>query len=157
VEKLIDSGIRPSHFDTHKHTHVHPQVMKAVIRLAAEFAVPFVRLPFDAGWWPVQLAKRKYAGALRKSGLRFTDNFTGFRLTDSLDEPSLAAILRTLPPGSTELMCHPGYLRNDLRRAATRLKESRERELAALTSPAIARLVSEQNISLTTYGELAKL
>jgi len=53
VEKLVDAGITPSHFDTHKHTHVLPNVFSAVVRLAKEFAVPFIRLPFDTGWLPV--------------------------------------------------------------------------------------------------------
>lgn len=154
VEKLLSAGIRPSHFDTHKHTHVFPPVFSAVVRLAREFEVPFLRLPFDAGWLPVRGMDRWYRGRLRKAELRSTDHFMGFRLTDSLDEGTFTKALRSLRPGSTEFMCHPGYFGNELREAATRLKESRQRELEALTSPAVKRLLTELGILLTTYREL---
>ena len=154
VEKLLAAGIHPSHFDTHKHTHVLPTVFSAVVRLAREFEVPFVRLPFDAGWLPVRGMDRWYRGRLRKAGLRSTDHFIGFRLTDSLSEDTFTKALKSLPPGSTEFMCHPGYLGAELRTAATRLKASRQRELEALTSPAVKQLLGELGIRLTTYREL---
>jgi len=154
VEKLLACGIHPTHFDTHKHTHVLPPVFSAVVRLAHEFDVPFIRLPFDTGWLPVQGMDRWYRRRLRKAGLRSTDHFAGFRLTDSLSEGSFTKALTLLRPGSTEFMCHPGYLGAELRKAATRLKESRQRELEALTSPAVKRLLAEAGIRLTTYREL---
>ncbi len=154
VEKLLASGIHPSHFDTHKHTHVLPPVFSAVVRLAREFDVPFIRLPFDAGWLPVRGMDRWYRRRLGKAGLRSTDHFVGFLLTDSLRENTFTKALKSLPPGLTEFMCHPGYLGAELRRAATRLKESRQRELEALTSPAVKRLLPELGIRLTTYREL---
>jgi predicted glycoside hydrolase/deacetylase ChbG (UPF0249 family) len=154
VEKLLAAGIHPSHFDAHKHTHVLPPVFSAVVRLAREFAVPFIRLPFDAGWLPVRGMDYWYRGWLRRAGLRATDHFMGFRLTDSLSEGTFTEALKSLRPGSTEFMCHPGYLGPELRTAATRLKESRQRELEALTSSAVRELLSERGIRLTTYREL---
>ena len=46
--------MRPSHLDTHKHTHVVPSVLSAVMRVAEEFEIRFIRLPFDSGWALVQ-------------------------------------------------------------------------------------------------------
>jgi predicted glycoside hydrolase/deacetylase ChbG (UPF0249 family) len=57
--------------------------------------------------------------------------------------------------GTTELMCHPGYLGPELAQAATRLKESRVRELEALTSPYIRELIAKKEIHLTNFGALA--
>jgi len=116
--------------------------------------VPFIRLPFDTGWLPVQGTDRWYRRRLRNAGLRSSDHFAGFRLTDSLSEGSFTKTLKSLRPGSTEFMCHPGYLGTELRKAATRLKESRQRELEALTSPIVRRLLAELDIRLTTYREL---
>lgn len=155
VQKVIDSGITPSHFDTHKHTHVLPKIFSAVVRLAREFAVPFIRLPFDAGWMPVRPLDAWYRGRLKQAQLRSTDHFLGFRLTDALTEDSFAKALSKLPEGLTEFMCHPGYLEDDLRRAATRLKETRERELAALTSPRVRQVLAARGIVVTNYRTIA--
>jgi predicted glycoside hydrolase/deacetylase ChbG (UPF0249 family) len=155
VQKAIDAGIRPSHFDTHKHTHVLPPVFSAVTRLAREFEVPFVRLPFDAGWWPVRPLDAWYRWRLQRARLRATDCFLGFRLTDSLTEATLSAALKRLSPGSTEFMCHPGYLGEELLNATTRLKQTRARELEALTTPSIKALLETESIALTNYRQLA--
>jgi predicted glycoside hydrolase/deacetylase ChbG (UPF0249 family) len=157
VRKLIDAGITPSHFDTHKHTHVLPNVFSAVVRLAREFAVPFIRLPFDTGWMPVRPMDAWYRRRLKQAQLRCTDHFLGFRLTDTLTEDSFAKALAKVPEGSTEFMCHPGYLGDDLRRAATRLKETRERELAALTSPRVRQVLAARGIAVTNYRTIAGL
>jgi chitin disaccharide deacetylase len=73
-----------------------------------------------------------------------------------LTEQSLSAALSELPEGSTEFMCHPGYLGEDLRRAATRLKETRERELAALTSTRVKDVIASRGIVVTNFLELSE-
>ncbi len=154
IQKIIAAGIRPTHLDTHKHSHVHPAVFKAVLRLAGEFGITFVRLPFDTGWLPVRPLNFLYRRKLRQSGLRATDHFTGFLITDTLTSVTLSEALGRLPSGSTEFMCHPGYLGEDLRQAPSRLKEARVRQLEALTSPAIRTRLAELQIQLTDYREL---
>jgi chitin disaccharide deacetylase len=155
IQRIRAAGIRPTHLDTHKHSHVHPAVFKAVLRLAREFSVPFVRLPFDTGWLPVSTLNLLYRRKLHQSGLRATDHFTGFLLTDTLNSETLSSALGRLPQGSTEFMCHPGYLGDELRSAPSRLKEARVRQLEALTSPAIQARLSALEIKLTNYRELA--
>lgn len=156
VQKVAAAGITPSHFDTHKHTHVLPNVFSAVVRLAREFDVPFIRLPFDAAWMPGRPLDAWYRRHLKQAQLQCTDHFLGFRLTDALTEQSLGQALSGLPEGSTEFMCHPGYLGDELQQAATRLKETRARELAALTSPRIRQLLAARGIVVTNYRTLAE-
>jgi chitin disaccharide deacetylase len=72
-------------------------------------------------------------------------------LTGSLTETTLAPAVASLREGTTEFMCHPGYLGAELRQAATRLKESRVRELEALTSRRIRQVIEEQGITLAGY------
>ncbi len=48
-------------------------------------------------------------------------------------------------------MCHPGKCGPELQGAATRLKESRAAELAALTSPEVRRVIEQRGIALTNY------
>ena len=156
IEKLLRAGVLPSHLDTHKHTHVLPAVFSAAVRVAEEFSVPFIRLPFDSGWAPVRPLDRWYRRKLSLRKLGSTDHFVGFRLTDHLSEETLAQTVRALGRGWTELMCHPGYLGDELRGAQTRLKEERQRELNALTSPSVRQLVTECNVVLGNYRELAE-
>lgn len=154
AEKIFAAGLRPSHLDAHKHTHVIPSVLSAVIRIAREFEIPFIRLPYDAGWGAVRFLDQYGRRRLARAEVRSTDHFLGFRLTDHLSEQTLLRALSTLPPGITEFMCHPGFLCGDLRRASTRLKETRERELAALTSPAVKNELERQGIVVSDYRTL---
>jgi predicted glycoside hydrolase/deacetylase ChbG (UPF0249 family) len=154
IQKIIGAGIRPTHLDTHKHSHVHPAVFKAVLRLGREFGMPFVRLPFDTGWLPVRPLNFLYRRKLRQAGLRATDHFTGFLLTDTLTSETLTEALGHLPQGSIEFMCHPGYLGEELRGAPSRLKEARVRQVEALTSPAIRARLAALDIQLTNYRDL---
>jgi len=155
IETILRAGIRPTHLDSHKHTHIVPGIFRQVVRLAEEFSIPYVRLPLDrsiplAGL-ACALASRYFRALAAARGVRMTDHFLGFRLTGSLDERTLAAALASLAEGTTEFMCHPGYLGTELSGAATRLKESRARELEALTSPRIRELITAQEIRLTAF------
>jgi hopanoid biosynthesis associated protein HpnK len=161
VRRIIAAGIQPSHIDTHKHTHLFPPVLEAVAKIAKEFGIPWVRRPFDYGTGRgagiakravsagMKLMQPRFAKAL--AGLRMTDHFTGFRMTGTLDEAAMVEILETLPAGLTEFMCHPGKCGPELQGAATRLKESRAIELAALMSPEVRRAIERQGIKLTNY------
>jgi predicted glycoside hydrolase/deacetylase ChbG (UPF0249 family) len=161
VRRVLDAGIAPSHIDTHKHTHLLPPVLEAVVRVAREFGIPWVRRPFDFGLdATARLTKRAVALGMRAvrprfaealAGLRTTDHFAGFQTTGALDAKSLVRTIERLPPGLTEFMCHPGRLGPELRAAATRLKESREIELAALVSPETRRTIERRGIELTNY------
>jgi predicted glycoside hydrolase/deacetylase ChbG (UPF0249 family) len=142
VRKVLDAGLRPTHLDTHKHTHLLPQVFNAVTRIAQEFKIPWVRRRFG----PFRL--------LPIRGCRSTDHFTGFRLTGRYGAPELAELIRRLPEGSTEFMCHPGLCTAELRSARTRLKESRRRELDALVSPEVRAALEESGVKLTRYQDL---
>lgn len=163
VRKIMDAGITPTHLDTHKHTHLLPPVLNAVARVSEEFKIPWVRRPFDfrrqpggIGWKGalIHLRSRGFARTLPKYKCRSTDWFTGFRMTGDFDAPRLATILRALPEGSTEFMCHPGILGWDLQHAGTRLKGSRQDELAALTSSEVRAAIDESGIRLSRYREL---
>ena len=167
IEKIIAAGVRPSHLDTHKHTHLFPPVLDAVARLAREFEIPWVRRPFDfpfeAGGVPFTRRAVTFAlGSMRprfhrvltRYGCRSTDHFAGFALTGAFTPADLVSLLRALPAGATEFMCHPGLLGDELRAAPTRLKESRARELAALTDPAVKDALGPHGVRLATFRDL---
>ncbi|HLK19204.1 MAG TPA: ChbG/HpnK family deacetylase [Bryobacteraceae bacterium] len=142
VKKVLAAGIQPSHLDTHKHTHLLPPVFSAVVRIAEEFHIPWIRRRFGPlRWLPTRRA-------------RTTDHFAGFRLTGRYGAAELAQLIRNLPEGSTEFMCHPGFCTEELRAARTRLKDSRRRELDALSSPEVRAALEESGVKLARYRDL---
>ncbi len=167
IMRILDAGINPTHLDTHKHTHLLPPVLDAVARVSKEFGIPQVRRPFDlpltAGAVPVMVrATARALGFLRgrfhtvlaRHGCRTTDHFAGFQLTGRYRARQLAALIRALPDGVTEFMCHPGRCGDELRRARTRLKESRESELEALTSQEVRDALEDSGVRLGNFREL---
>ncbi len=91
---------------------------------------------------------------LSRYGCLTTDYFAGFQLTGYLQTPQLVAVLRTLPEGITEFMCHPGYCTDELRALSTRLKDSRERELEALLANEVRMTLEVNGIKLVRYRDL---
>jgi predicted glycoside hydrolase/deacetylase ChbG (UPF0249 family) len=169
VRRVVAAGLRPTHLDTHKHTHVAPSVLAAVTRISQEFGIPWVRRPFDfplranfaAVPWSVRITSRllgiprkRFDAVLAAHGCRTTDHFAGFRLTGRFRTPELAALIGQLPPGTAEFMCHPGHCGAELRAARTRLKESREAELQALTAVETRQALNAAGVKLATYREL---
>lgn len=98
--------------------------------------------------------RKRFDAALARRGCRSTDHFAGFRMTGRFRTPELAGLIGQLPPGSTEFMCHPGHCTDELRAARTRLKQSRETELEALTAPEIRRALERAGVELASYREL---
>jgi predicted glycoside hydrolase/deacetylase ChbG (UPF0249 family) len=172
ARRIVESGITPSHLDTHKHTHLAPPVLEAVARIAREFGIVWVRRPFDLpltaarGAAPLlQRATSRGLGALRgrfsrvlaENGCRTTDYFAGFQLTGRFRTAELVRLIQELPEGTTEFMCHPGRCGEELRRARTRLKESREEELKALTAPETRRALADCGVQLENYRGMYNL
>jgi predicted glycoside hydrolase/deacetylase ChbG (UPF0249 family) len=168
VERIVRAGIRPTHLDTHKHTHLIPPVLSAVARLSQEFGIPWVRRPFDfplsgggSAPWSVRLLSKcmhglrmQFHAVLSRRGCRVTDHFAGFQLTGRFRAAELVALIRRLPDGITEFMCHPGHCTDELRCMRTRLKESREEELRALIAPEVRQALIDQGIELARYRDL---
>jgi hopanoid biosynthesis associated protein HpnK len=177
VARVVGAGITPTHLDTHKHTHAHPRVMRALARAARSFGIRCVRNPFEglrAALDPIVAGGLVHPDSLRQCAmsaaamagawmfrrlavqhaLRTPDHFRGVALTGALDGPALCRVIRTLSPGTTELMCHPGVCDEALAREGSRLTRQRERELAAVVDPAVRRCLDETGVRLVGYRDL---
>ncbi len=174
IRKLQSAGIAVSHFDTHKHTHIFPEVLKPLLRAAAACGVTAVRNPFGPrrplrsaellakpSLWKrtaelriLRAFANKFRASVDRQGFSTPDGTLGIEVTGVLDERLFQAIAETIPEGTWEFVCHPGYNDADLQAAHTRLRESRELELKALTLPETRQLLAERDIELISYRNL---
>jgi predicted glycoside hydrolase/deacetylase ChbG (UPF0249 family) len=174
IRKVQSAGLTVSHIDTHKHTHLFPAVLRPLLRAARNCGVRAVRNPFGPrkplrssellrrpGLWTryaeVKLLRglaAKFRDAANREGLLTTDGTLGIVVTGALDEKLFRAVAEIIPEGTWEFVCHPGHNDDDLKRASTRLRESREAELRVLTMPETRELLSSQAIALISYHEL---
>jgi hopanoid biosynthesis associated protein HpnK len=177
IRKIQSAGVAVSHIDTHKHTHLFPKILRPLLRAAKECGVGAIRNPFGPrlplrssqllarpNLWmryaEVQVLRR-FAGRFRRAvaaeGFTTTDGTLGIEVTGSLDETLFRAIAQSIPEGTWEFVCHPGYNDGDLQRARTRLRQSRETELRVLTLPAARELLSREGIELISYRDLVEV
>jgi len=180
VRKVIRAGIRPTHFDGHKHVHVLPGVAEIVIRLAREFRIPAVRCPTEQtadASGPLRNRRfsristvkqylvsravsdqaRNFRKKLAQVGLLSPTYFQGLSRTGFLDASAIREILGNLPPGTSELICHPGYRDVELERTGTRLLTERETEIQGLTARSVRNFLASGGIQLWNYKDFVAL
>ncbi|OPA75772.1 hypothetical protein BVG16_20810 [Paenibacillus selenitireducens] len=136
------AGLKPTHIDSHTHIHLlYPAVFQAVAKLALREMVPIRYRPDQA-----LLADSTIA-------IRSTDRL----ILDTYHEPDgtkrFYRYLQWLEDGTTEIMCHPGYVDEEMQRH-TRWTKERELELHHLMHSDIRCVLQVYNIRLIHYGQL---
>jgi predicted glycoside hydrolase/deacetylase ChbG (UPF0249 family) len=174
IARIQAAGVELSHFDTHKHAHMFPAVLRPLLRAASARKIRAVRNPFGQVWplpWTSVLRTRRlwkrfaqlnvlrrFAAGFRQEveahGLRTTDGSLGVLVTGVLDLNLFTAIIESMPEGTWEFVCHPGYNDADLDSVHTRLRQSREQELQVLTSSQAKEVLRQQQIELISYRDL---
>lgn len=127
-----------SHLDSHRHVHRAPAILEAMAEVAAPRRLPVRAL--DPGM----------RASLRRWGVPVADHFLGdadLRPCWTLER--LLAVLPQLPPGTTELMCHPGHPPSSTR---TSFGPEREVELLALTDPLAFGILRAAGVHLVRHG-----
>src|SRR5262249_7836614 len=96
---------------------------------------------------------------LEGSAVMSNDYFYGLMETGSLTTEVFKGILPRLKHGVTEVMCHPGYVGQDLQEAfqtmgTSSLVTSRELELQTLTDPTLRADIDAVKARLIHYGDI---
>ena len=179
IQKVRDAGITPTHLDGHKHVHMLPGLFDVALRLAKRHEIGAIRVSLEASSLRTALSfgAQKNSGLVMKQGVQArglkllardareqaeragistADYFCGIAQTGELTREGVAQFVKSLPDGTTELMCHPGYADAALQKTATRLHDSRQTELEILTDTAIRNLVASLGIRLIDYGFVAQ-
>jgi predicted glycoside hydrolase/deacetylase ChbG (UPF0249 family) len=168
IALLQSRGLRLTHIDTHKHTHMFPAVLWPVLRAAKAAGIRAIRNPFEPAWSlratpsaPVirraevrllRLLEPTFRRIVAEEGFTTTDGAIGVLATGTLDATTVNSLLRNLPPGTWELVSHPGYNDADLAQAHTRLLASRETERQALASIGMRNDIELIDFSLLGNG-----
>ncbi len=124
----------PAHVDGHRHVHAEPAVLAALLRVTA----------------PLRLRVRALDPAMRDriraAGGRACDTFVGDAdLRPCWTPERLAAAVRALPPGTSEVMMHPGHAPSHV---VTGFGPEREAELAAAVDPRVRAALRDADVSL---------
>ncbi len=177
AEKVFDSGITPTHFDSHKHVHIIPAVLNIMVEIAGRFSVNWVREPFEPnGSWRFlhdlekgfrgkflkQLAGTRasiparpvFRSRVRRAGIQTPAGVYGISFTGLMNEAMLRRLCGMLKPGLSELMTHPGIVDAELLSLKGRLVESRAKEKELLVSAGIKGAFEENDIMLSHFGEV---
>jgi predicted glycoside hydrolase/deacetylase ChbG (UPF0249 family) len=175
IRKLQAAGVTVTHVDAHKHTHMLPQIADAIMRAARSCGVRAIRNPF-VPITPLIFAHvlrrprlwkrytqvtllRKYLDEFQRRvgehGMVTTDGSFGVVVTGALDIDLFRAIIGSIPEGTWEFVCHPGYNDAELGLVHTRLRDSRVKELAVLTGEAARHALAEYQVKLISYRDLA--
>ena len=179
IQKVRDAGIAPTHLDGHKHVHMLPGLFELALRLAKRHNIGAIRVSLEASSLRAALASgaRQNVGMVMKQGVQArglkllardareqaehagistADYFCGIAQTGELTLEGVEQFVKSLPDGTTELMCHPGYADAALQKSSTRLQDSRQTELQILTDTGIRNLVASLGIRLIDYGFVAQ-
>ena len=164
IEKVLAAGIIPDHLDAHQHFFLFPAVTAVILALAADYAIPALRLPVPAeppvadpgGELGTEMTLyRRLAPAfveqVRGRGVVTPDGLFGMPLLGRLNLQTLGETLQHIPSGNWELMVHPGF--PDMKSPFS--GTGRQEELTALISPSIAVLLRRCGITPISFRELA--
>jgi predicted glycoside hydrolase/deacetylase ChbG (UPF0249 family) len=129
-------GADPTHLDTHQHVHREEPVRTVLLRLAKELQVPL----------------RGEPGGPRYCGDFYGQTAIGEPIAGAVSVDRLVAILRALPPGTTELGCHPAA---DTDVNSSYLAERIE-EMRSLCDPRVRETLATEGIDLRSFTSFAR-
>ena len=164
LDKACASGIKITNLSSHEHIHMQPLLLDIIIKLAKEYNIPAIRYPHaDRSYGRASLKTLcktfilshfapAVGRALKSSGMVSPDHFLGFLDSGNITENILLGILNTIEDGTTELVCHPGFLGPEILEKYT-FHKGCETELFALTSRHVKKRADEKHVGLLSYAE----
>jgi predicted glycoside hydrolase/deacetylase ChbG (UPF0249 family) len=133
-------GRLPTHLDTHHQVHDHPFFLTILAELANHFKLP--------------LRRSKLLAETTAYDFHFltTDHLWGdLNPAGYWRREKLENVLKQLPKGINEVMCHPGHNDADLQ-AVSSFTAGRVEEMNLLADPALRSLLEKQGVQLSHFG-----
>ena len=127
-------GRAPTHIDSHQHVHLREPVRPLVERHAHALGIPV----------------RRGRDHIRYCGEFYGQDEHGGAAPERITVEALIGVLARLPPGISELCCHPAAAEDlDTMYAAERLQE-----LKVLCDPRVRHAIEASGIELRSFGTL---
>ena len=126
-------GRSPTHIDSHQHAHRRDPARSTVVRIAGEFGVPV----------------RNCTPGIQYTGRFYGQDGRGISCPECVSVDGLIQILQELPPGVTELGCHPAES-EDLN---AMYSAERQRELSTLCDPRVRQALDSLQIELRSFAD----
>jgi predicted glycoside hydrolase/deacetylase ChbG (UPF0249 family) len=125
------TGRGPTHLDSHQHTHMSEPVASAAASIAAELGVPLRgnRIRYEGGFYG-------------QSG-------RGEAFPEGIAVARLVELVESLPPGWTEIGCHPGIGVG----AESSYAAEREVEVGTLCDPRVRETIAREGVRLRSFAE----
>ncbi|SAL63609.1 hopanoid biosynthesis associated protein HpnK [Caballeronia cordobensis] len=153
-EAFAATGLALDHVNTHKHFHLHPTVLSLILDIGRDFGMRAMRLPFDSG---APLALRPWIALMRarlaRAGIAHNDRVFGMMASGAMDTAAILRALAHLPPGVTEIYCHPAT-HADAPITASMRDYRHADELDALLSPRVASAIASSGAICGGFADL---
>jgi predicted glycoside hydrolase/deacetylase ChbG (UPF0249 family) len=127
-------GQDPTHIDSHQHVHRSEPVHSVVVEIARRLGVPL----------------RDFTSRIRYCGDFYGQTATGDPYPEGISADKLIALLTALPPGVTELGCHPGEGSD----VDSMYRSERALEVKTLCDPRIWPTIATEGIELHSFHEI---
>lgn len=161
VQKFLKVFPSVPFLNSTQHLHLVPHLFEVVLSLCKKYRIPWVRMGNQLiysgksssrpvhSWGIIQLSKLNFS-----QDVKSTDCLLGADLAGKLNIDSLSQLLKKVPHGLSELVVHPGFGDDALRKLipGTYGTFNWDAETRAMISPEIITLIAENGIHLETFG-----
>lgn len=163
IEKVLATGLKPSHLNSHYYATELPYFSDITASLAEEYQIKALRNPYETKSFifsqPFNLSKILIVQAIRvlaiinyrkigQHNLLTANNYYGVYSAGRMDTTRLLQVINSIKPGLSEILVHPAL--DD----STHFYESREFE--SLISSQVSELIKKKGITLTNYRDSAE-
>lgn len=156
IERFIHvTGRKPTHLDSHHHSsYFSPALFEAMLEMAKDYDCP-IRYPLVPNDDSIEFREttKQAPALLQEFNPRRPDVFYVNFYDEAATKENLLNIINNIGEGTSEIMCHPGYVDDAFAKEST-YNFQRERELEVLTDPEIKRAIEAQGIQLATFADL---
>ena len=128
-------GAPPTHIDSHQHVHLRPPVREAALAVAERIGAPL----------------RHFTPDVRYCGEFYGQDTEGKPLHHMIEPAALKRILYGIPPGITELACHPGHYGD----VESTYRVERAIEVRTLCDQSLRKLLQSEGIVLSSFAGTA--
>lgn len=144
IEAFLETGLVPSHIDTHHHVHGFLQIFELLVAVMDSYGIKAIRFN-KTGY---SLLGREAIQLNEKSGQRMMELLRkkGLSSPHRLIDPYFSFSLQELHPGITELMVHPSQDGD----------QWRQKDFDMLMDPLFMNTVRNEGIKLIGFSELEK-